>query len=85
MLADEDSQFHMDSSPNKRLKNEETTKKPQNICAICQKKKGNNLVSVTRIGKNTLLLYVNRAEDDIYRRLKKIEGLKTEKCYTKVT
>ena len=38
MPADEDLQFHLDPSPKKQVKNEETTKKHQNLCIICQKK-----------------------------------------------
>ena len=43
--------------------------KTPNLCIICQKI-GNNLVSATEIGKNSLHMYVNRAEDDVERRLK---------------
>ena len=41
----------------------------QSLCITCQKE-GNNLISVIEIGKNTLHMYVNRAEDDVCRRLK---------------
>ena len=69
MREDEDSQFHLDLSPKNRLKNEETTKRPRNLCSISQKE-GNSLVGATETGKNTLLMPVNRGEDDVCSRLK---------------
>ena len=67
MFADEDSQFHLDPSPKKRLKMKKQQKK-QNLCIICQKK-GNNLLSATETDKNTFLMHVNRTENDVCRRL----------------
>ena len=73
MLADEDSQFHLSKEEIKEWRNNKKT----NLSIICQKK-GNKLVDATETGKNTLLMYVNWAEDDGYRRLKDSRTLEEE-------
>ena len=60
MLENENKQFHLDPSPKKQAKNEESRKKDQNFSIIFQKKVSNS--SVQPKMENTLLIYVNRAK-----------------------
>ena len=80
MLENEATQFHLDPSHKKQAENEKTRGKDQNLSIICQKK-GNNLVSAIENGKNTLLMYVNRDEHDVYRCFKD-SGILEEKNVT---
>ena len=64
MLENEEMQFYLHPSPKAQVKNEETRKKDQNFCIICQKK-GNNLVSATENGENTFLIYVSWDKNDV--------------------
>ena len=74
MLAYEDSQFHLGPSLKKRL-NKIQQKTPKTNVAFVRRKVITSSVQ-PKLGKNTLLMYVNRAEDDVYRRLKDSETLR---------
>ena len=55
-----------------------------NLRIICQKK-DDKLVSATEVGKIPFLMYVNRAECNVYRHLKDSVTLEETKCLTKIT